>query len=175
MDNIFENGFDFSNHKVFFADGGECELFDVESAKRSDFTAYYVNARATKPFKSEIAAEIYVKAESRPFVAVFSYSQWWMRPEFGNDLSKIPAGTAALILDNLDGTYTYVMCGIGSEYKTSIAGTEDGFKISLYAQYPLDSIDMQLSFITATGTSVTDYGIQPYEPCIFQLKRCRKR
>lgn len=156
MKNVFENGFDFSDYKLFFKEEGECEIFDVESAKRSDFTAYYVNARATKALKSELAAEIYVKAESRPFVAIYSYCQWWMRPEFGNDFSKIPHNTAALILDNLDGTFTYIMCGVGSEYKTYITGTEDGFKLCLFAQYPLDSIDMQLAFITATGSNVSE-------------------
>ena len=157
MEKVFNGGpFEYSYKVNYENEQGECELFDLEAAKRGSFTAYYVNAKVTAPMKSELAAEIFVKGEDRPFTAIYSYSDWWMRPAFGTKMEEIPGNVAAIIFDNLDGTYTYVMCAVGTQYKTKIKGEKGGIRIYLYAQYPMDNIDVQLSFIEATGTSVAE-------------------
>ena len=154
MDNIMKN----YTHNCYFENGesGVCETFSLDSAKRGDFTGYYVNAKADKNFSGECALEIFVKAEDCPFTAIYSHSLYWVQPSFGDKLADIPEKTAAVIFKNADGTYTYVMTAIGDEYKTYIKGAEGGFKIYLYSQYPKNSIDVQLSFVTGSGNNILE-------------------
>ncbi len=132
---------------------GNAEV-SLETATRGKFTAYYVTAGSDTNFDGNNAVELTFKHDDCRFTAIYSHSLYWVQPSFGERMKDIPQKTAALILENDDGTYTYVMSAIGSEYKTYIKGTDAGIVVYLYSQYPAKEINFQLSFIVGTGTDV---------------------
>ena len=142
---------------ALFFDKAEGKLIDfsVSKEKNGNFTAYYVNAEADENFAANKAVEFTFECEDMPHTAIYSHSLYWVQPSFGNKAEQIPQKTAAVIFKKNDGTYIYVMTGIGSEYKTYIHGGSDGVKIFLYSQYPSKTIDNQLSFIVGEGKSIT--------------------
>lgn len=142
----------------FFFDGntkGSANSFSVFKEEKGGFYGYYVNASADLPFDASKAVELSVDCMDMPYTAIYSHSLYWVQPFFGERIADIPQKTAAVIFDNRDGTYTYVMSAIGSEYKTYVKGEDGKIVFYLYSQLPSVKVDSQLSFIVGTGKSIT--------------------
>ena len=135
---------------------GNVSAFSVDTEKKNGFVGYYISANADKDFNPEAAVKFRFECSSKRFMAIYSHSTYWVQPAFGTSPSQIPRKTCALVLENEDGTYTYVMTAIGKEYKTYVSGAGDCIEIMMYSQYPDSKIDRELSFITATGNSITE-------------------
>lgn len=143
--------------KAFFENSdGNITDFSVRSEERCGFTGYYITAAADSDFACDKAIEFEFECKDLPHTAIYSHSLYWVQPSFGNKPCEIPAKTAAVIFDNCDGTYTYVMTAIGNRYKTYIEGGDGKVKVFLYSQKPSSRIDDQLSFIVGRGSSITE-------------------
>lgn len=143
--------------KAYFENpNGSITEFSVKSEKKCGFTGYYITAEADSEFSCDKAVEFEFECKELAHTAIYSHSLYWVQPSFGNKPSDIPAKTAAVIFDNGDGTYTYVMTAMGDKYKTYIEGAEGKVKLFLYSQKPSKSIDCQLSFIVGSGKSISE-------------------
>ena len=143
--------------KAFFenADGAITD-FSVKSEKKCGFTGYYITASANADFSRDKAVEFEFDCDDLQHTAIYSHSLYWVQPSFGNKPEQIPPKTAAVIFKNADGSYTYIMTAIGSQYKTYIQGDVGKVKIFLYSQKPSNTIDSQLSFVVGYGKSITE-------------------
>lgn len=135
---------------------GNVESYSVEREEKLGFFGYYVNAKTDSSLDPSVALELSCECPDKSFTAIYSHSLYWVQPSFGNRASDIPTKTAAVIFDNADGTYTYVMTAIGKEYKTYIKGENGKIVFYLYSQYPSATIDSELSFISGTGNNLSE-------------------
>ena len=121
--------------KAYFENpNGSITEFSVKSEKKCGFTGYYITAEADSEFSCDKAVEFEFECKELAHTAIYSHSLYWVQPSLGNKPSDIPAKTAAVIFDNGDGTYTYVMTAMGDKYKTYIEGAEGKVKLFLYSQ-----------------------------------------
>lgn len=146
----------FSPKGFFENSDGKITDFSVRSEKKCGFVGYYVTALADSDFSCDKAVEFEFECDDLAHTAIYSHSLYWVQPSFGNKPEDIPAKTAAVIFENGDGTYTYVMTAIGSKYKTYIEGAREKVKIFLYSQKPSNTVDDQLSFIVGRGKSISE-------------------
>ena len=146
----------FSPKAFFERSEGNLTAFSVKSEKKLGFVGYYVTAEADSEFSCDKAVEFEFECKDLPHTAIYSHSLYWVQPSFGNKPGDIPQKTAAVIFDNQDGTYTYIMTAMGDKYKTYIEGREGKVAIFLYSQKPSKTLDSQLSFIVGSGKSITE-------------------
>ncbi|MEI3319155.1 MAG: hypothetical protein V8R90_01230 [Eubacterium sp.] len=67
------------------------------------------------------------------YMANFQSCPHWCRPQFGDDLSKIPNRTQALLYKKTDGKYGFILPIVDKRYKAALRGNENGAELYLFA------------------------------------------
>ena len=99
----------------------------TESAAPCGGTAVTINALSPAGFGTDIDARIHpekgVCIELTPelpikrYMANYRHSEFWCRPQFGEDLSQIPDDTQALVLELEDGRFCVVVPVVNDTWK----------------------------------------------------------
>ena len=71
----------------------------------------------------------------RGYTAIYMYSDYWSRPQFGHDLTQVPDRTQGLIVEKTDGTYAVFLPIVSEAYKCDLRGSEDGLTAVLFSWY----------------------------------------
>lgn len=69
------------------------------------------------------------------YCAVYLYSDYWSRPQFGTDLKTVPARTQGLIIEKTDGTFAVFLPIVSALYKCELRGDESGLTAVLFSRY----------------------------------------
>lgn len=133
---------DYTEYKCQYIEetgGNQVELIFQSYA---DFTAVYVEAgleegklfQSQSSFTAKHAVTITLNGEPENYqlMANYQHKDWWTRPFFGEDLSKIPEKTQSLLLKTTD-TYYHMLPVVDEDYRTEIAGSAEGLQLSLSA------------------------------------------
>ena len=73
--------------------------------------------------------------DARGYTAIFMYSDYWSRPQFGTDFSTVPDRTQGLIVEKTDGTYAVFLPICSDDYKCDLRGGEEGLTAVLFSWY----------------------------------------
>lgn len=73
--------------------------------------------------------------DTRAYCAVYMYSDYWSRPQFGDDLSAVPDRTQGLIVEKTDGSYAVFLPITSEQYKCDLRGEADGLCAVLFSWY----------------------------------------
>lgn len=71
----------------------------------------------------------------RGYTAIYMYSDYWSRPQFGTDLCMVPDRTQGLVIEKTDGTYAVFLPMVSDDYKCDLRGGEDGLCAVLFSWY----------------------------------------
>ena len=71
--------------------------------------------------------------DARGYTAIFMYSDYWSRPQFGTDFSAVPDRTQGLIVEKTDGTYAVFLPICSDDYKCDLLGGEEGLTAILFS------------------------------------------
>ena len=69
------------------------------------------------------------------YTAIYMYSDYWSRPQFGTDWGEVPDRTQGLIVEKRDGTFAVFLPMVSDDYKCDLRGTEDGLCAVLFSWY----------------------------------------
>ena len=75
--------------------------------------------------KEPVALEIELNQNPKAVTAIYLHRDWWTRPEFTDDLGKIPDRTQSLYMDYEDGA-GYLLPLSGKHFKTYAKGEKEG-------------------------------------------------
>ena len=115
-----------------FADGQFC----ASSEEVDGLTVVRVKAAlAQGRLPADNAAGIVIPSlgELTSWFANYQSCDHWCKPMFGDDLSKIPNRTQALLWQKPCGGYGFILPLVDKVYKTAIRGVEGGMELYLYA------------------------------------------
>jgi len=89
--------------------------------------------------------------EKIPYVAIFNHSPFWCRPEFGNDLTQLPARVQELLA--FDGeTWHCILPVCADTFKTVLRGCDTGMEFAVSSGVTgLTQCNDQLAFVYETG------------------------
>lgn len=141
----------------------ECKYCNTKELTHPDFpnmTAVFVDAETADdnffPADKAVVINIDDLPENSVYFANFRYSLFWCKPTFGNDYTKVPENTQALLINKNDGTYEVIVPVAGDMYKCTLYGDESGLYAKVYSWYGELSECKTLAFVRGTGTN-------PYE------------
>lgn len=127
----------------------------IEEKKIDDVTAVYIDGFSDQCLDSEFGAGIEFTIDHiKSWVADYRYSEFWCRPEFGNDLKEIPDETQGLIYEKQDGTYGAVLPVVSEQYKCVLyKGSEGAVCARLFSWYEKLMTCRGLAFLWAEGSN----------------------
>lgn len=108
--------------------------------KIGDVTVYGVSAhnRTGEALHPDHAVTIELSGditENEGYTAVWMYSEYWSRPYFDTDLSKVPDRTQGLIVRLKKGGYAVFLPIASEKYKCDLKGVESGLTAVLFSTY----------------------------------------
>ena len=122
-------------------DGKQIYLFEEEKGKaevtiqkRGKVLSGFLNLElVNQPFRENdnldlsepVALEIELERNPRNVTAMYLHRDWWTRPEFTDDIGKIPDRTQSLFMEYEDGA-GYLIPLSGTHYKTYAKGEKNG-------------------------------------------------
>ena len=71
----------------------------------------------------------------RGYTAVYMYSDYWSRPQFGCDLKAVPDRTQGLFIEKTDGSFAVFLPIVSEDYKCDLRGGEEGLTAVLFSWY----------------------------------------
>lgn len=122
-------------------DGKQIYLFEEEKGKaevtiqkRGKVLSGFLNLElVNQPFRENdnldlsepVALEIELERNPRNVTAMYLHRDWWTRPDFTDDIGKIPDRTQSLFMEYEDGA-GYLLPLSGTHYKTYAKGEKNG-------------------------------------------------
>ena len=116
--------------------------------------AVFAKALLNTPLNSEcgMCIDITVKNGITSYMANYRHSEFWCRPFFGTDLTKIPDETQALVLELSKGYFCVVVPVVNDTYKCVLAGNQSGgFTAKLFSWCKNLQTVNGLAFVYACG------------------------
>lgn len=101
--------------------------------------------------ESAIGLDVQSLGDMKGYMADYLCCQWWCEPYIGNDITKIPKNTQALLWEKQEGDFGFLLPVCDEKYKCTINGSEDGLSIKLFSWYTGLSECNSLAFIIAEG------------------------
>lgn len=108
----------------------------ITEKKCGRLTAAYVKASVKGGcFDADTAVSFIIPSlgDIEGYMANFQSCPHWCRPQFGDDLSKIPNRTQALLYKKTDGKYGFILPIVDKRYKAALRGNENGAELYLFA------------------------------------------
>ncbi|MCQ2433579.1 MAG: hypothetical protein MJ175_13330, partial [Clostridia bacterium] len=121
--------------------GADCDRFlHVTETVIGDVTVYGISAhsRNGEALHPDHGATLELSGdidENDGYTAVYMYSEFWSRPYFGTDLSKVPDRTQGLIVKKKSGGYCVLLPMVSDTYKCDLKGGEHGLTAVLFSWY----------------------------------------
>ena len=139
------------------------ELALLETKVVDGVSCVYVNAISLQSLDPECAVEIDIQLACKEYVADYMYCEFWCKPCFGTDLSKIPAETQALMYKKADGTCGVILPVVNDNYRCTLVGKDKKtVTAKLASGYTKLASCIGLAFVYAEGDSIT----QLMEQCV---------
>ncbi|MDO8686321.1 MAG: Sip1-related alpha-galactosidase, partial [Clostridiales bacterium] len=145
------------NVYFFEDDKGRAELKLVVK-ERGNIKAVLVDARVEpdngiKCLNSECAVGLDIESigDIKGYMADYLQGKWWCQPYTGIDIKAVPRNTQALLWENRDGSFAFMLPVCDQIYKCTINGSEDGMTLKLFSWHPGLSECKSLAFILAEG------------------------
>ena len=117
-------------------------------------TACYVEGSCEEGFDCDCAMVLRpeIAEAQREFTAIHNYTNFWCRPVFGTDLTKLPDALVESLLLREGECWQYYLPVCDDTFKTAIRGCETGFEFYIYPNcYGLTRCEKQLAFVCAQG------------------------
>lgn len=108
----------------------------ITEKKCGRLTAAYVKASVKGGcFDADTAVSFIIPSlgDIEGYMANFQSCPHWCRPQFGDDLSKIPNRTQALLYKKTDGKYGFILPIVDKRYKAALRGNENGAELYMFA------------------------------------------
>lgn len=122
-------------------------------AEKSGLTAVYADyTGADRKIDSEYGANILITLpDMASYMADNRYSEFWCRPDFGEDPTAVPPETQHFIYRKTDGTWGVIVPVVSEDYKCVLEGTPDGLSAKLFSWYSELTSCTGLAFVMAEG------------------------
>ena len=76
-----------------------------------------------------LEASLTIKGKE-PFLANYQHKTWWLRPEFGSDLSEVPEKSQIIIRKRED-IFEVFLAVCGNQFRSDLSGTAEGIHLAL--------------------------------------------